>query len=214
VRRNRMANKTWVRGAACTLAALAIAGCAGSEDPDVASAPTASEQTTTTAEAATTVPEPVPGTETPTAAETSSRPTTPEPASGTVYGTVGETVRVSAVDLTVDDVWFDTCADDPAHEVAPGMTGLFVSMTLTNVTSSDVPGYGNFEFTLLDAPPAEDPDQFTPMFGHCHMTDTPLLEQGVTGKVVMGFEIPPDRTGLVLRYGYDGMQWAEVALGE
>jgi hypothetical protein len=131
-----------------------------------------------------------------------------------VYGTIGETVRVSAVDLTVDDVWFDTCADDPTHEVAPAMTGLFVSMTLTNVTSSDVPGYGNFEFTLLDAPPAEEPDRFTPMFGHCHTIDTPLLEQGVTGEVVMGFEIPPSRTGLVLQYGYDGMHWAEVTLGE
>lgn len=208
-----------MRGVAVTLAVVVLTGCGGeTTEPPSALTITASEpepsqapvETPPESDVATpTEEEPVPG-----------RPVAPPvPSSPSeVRVSLGETASLRGVDVTVTDVFFDPCLDE-YMQAAPGMTYLFADVTLTNRAYPGTANYGAFDWilkdgagetyqTLISLPCKEPPSQ----------EENDFLNEGVTAKTRLAYEVPGSARGLTLQWDgltfYDDVARVLIDLGE
>jgi hypothetical protein len=113
---------------------------------------------------------------------------------------VGQTATLRGVDVTVTDVTFDPCLGD-YMQAGPGMTYLFADATMTNRAYPGTANYGSFDWVLTDGTG----ETYQSLLGlPCRKTDddaqNDFLNQGVTVRFRMAYEVPGSARGLVLQW--------------
>jgi hypothetical protein len=122
------------------------------------------------------------------------------PSEPEVHVSVGQKATLKGVDVTVTDVFFEPCLGD-YMQAGPGMTYLFADATMTNHGYPGTANYGSLDWVLKDADGEEYNSLLSlPCREPAEPEDNDFLNQGVTVRFRMAYEIPGSARGLTLQW--------------
>jgi hypothetical protein len=113
---------------------------------------------------------------------------------------VGQKATLQGVDVTVTDVFFEPCLGE-YMQAGPGMTYLFADVTMTNRAYPGTANYGSLDWLLTDAQGETYNSLLSlPCREPADAEDGDFLNQGITVRFRMAYEIPGSARGLTLQW--------------